>query len=516
MLDKLIDRIGDWNPQLFRELKHRCRGNILGAVVFTSIFIQIIGSGFFACTIISSIDDRIHSGLYFLNWMIPITLMLGGVYTIVADLNQEEQRGTLNFIRLTPQSARSIFIGKMLGVPSLIYLGVLLILPLHLGLGLYANFNLALMLVWYCTIGVATYLCLSLAILYTLYSNKHAILLTLLLALPVNTFIGFYNFLSSSALVNRGTIDSTSSSFLSWFYLPIDNNIFLLDGLIICTFSLISYWLWVTIDRKYINLASTSLTKEDSYWMNIQFQIWLLGFALPIITQLRGDRSSDRFYVLVTFYTISMVWIFVIVPSILPTKQSIQDWSRYRREYVTHEQRHWWQQDIIRDLLWHDRSPIVLAMLVNLLIPAIVWGLSFEIFTSDRELSFKAIGGIMIVSILTLIHTVIINLIFLRSKAKSTGAIPLILFMSCLPLFPAFIVTGNPVFRDSSINFLIFSPFGWMAAMQLSLPNLGMTIVGQIGILAGLTKSLQSRLQQIGKSDTQILSQHTASLAKIY
>uniref|UniRef100_A0ACD5H1H9 Uncharacterized protein n=1 Tax=Desertifilum tharense IPPAS B-1220 TaxID=1781255 RepID=A0ACD5H1H9_9CYAN len=40
-----------------------------------------------------------------------------GAYWLIDDLGKEERRGTLNFIRLSPQSAQSIFLGKLLGVP---------------------------------------------------------------------------------------------------------------------------------------------------------------------------------------------------------------------------------------------------------------------------------------------------------------------------------------------------------------------------------------------------------------
>ena len=45
MLDKSIDRIGEWNPQLFRELKSRLTGNAASVVVVISITLQAIAIG---------------------------------------------------------------------------------------------------------------------------------------------------------------------------------------------------------------------------------------------------------------------------------------------------------------------------------------------------------------------------------------------------------------------------------------------------------------------------------------
>ncbi|RQH23304.1 hypothetical protein D5R40_27115 [Okeania hirsuta] len=53
-------------------------------------------------------------------------ILIGGVYMLVADLAKEKRLGTLNFIRLSPQSIQKILLGKLLGVPILIYLALVL------------------------------------------------------------------------------------------------------------------------------------------------------------------------------------------------------------------------------------------------------------------------------------------------------------------------------------------------------------------------------------------------------
>jgi hypothetical protein len=510
MLNKLIDKIGDRNPQLFRELRSRLTGNSLIAMVIISISIQVIGIGLFIADD-SLFNDKIHSNFNFLNSILPISLMLGGVYTIVSDLQQEDRSGTFDFIRLTPQSARSIFLGKILGVPSLIYLGVLLTVPLHIVVGMFAGASLAMMVGWYCTMAVTTYLCLSFVILYILYGGKHAILLTLFFSIPINTFVGFYNFCSNLVIVEQSDVDSNNEILFSWFYLPISNNIFGYDIFIICTFLAISYWLWITIDRKYINLTNTSFKKADSYWMNMQFQLWLLGCAFPIVAHSSVDRSNQAFSILAVFYSISAIWIYTLVALILPNKQTIQDWSR---EHFTHRDRHQDKQALIQDLIWHDRSPIILAMLVNLIIPAIVWGLGFVIFIDDLDLIIKSICGIIVVSILTLMHSIVINFICLRSSTKNTVIIPLIFLMSSLPVYMSFIGFMNPAYKDLSTIVLMFSPFAWISVTQLSLLNIGMIMMGQIGILAGLTQLFQRRVYKLGASDIQSIDQQKSSLAR--
>jgi ABC-type Na+ efflux pump permease subunit len=69
-------------------------------------------------------------------------LIVIGTYLLISDLAHEERRGTLNFIRLSPQSPENILVGKLLGVPILLYLVAVLAVPLHLWAGLAAQISL--------------------------------------------------------------------------------------------------------------------------------------------------------------------------------------------------------------------------------------------------------------------------------------------------------------------------------------------------------------------------------------
>ncbi|WP_373541354.1 hypothetical protein [Chamaesiphon sp.] len=496
MLDKSVDLIGDWNPQLFKELKSRITIAQTIATLLGSVLMQVAIAIYFGLTETSA-PSQLIDAVNFINWLIPIVLILGSIYTLVADLDREHRQGTLDFIRLTPQSARSIYLGKILGVPSSTYLGILATIPLHLLLGINAGYSLPEMLGWYGAIGMTTYFCLSLATLYTLSGGRSAILTTLLCWLPVQGLISAYNYYLAQAIANR-VQDDSGKPLLSWFYLPIvGNSTFPFNCFIICTLAAICYWLWIKIDRSYINSASTSFTKEHSYLMNIQVQIWLLGFALPIATGIDRHNLIGFYILIAVFASISALWILTLVPLILPARQSTYEWNRDVREHISYEDRHWWQQDLVRDLIWHDRSPIVVAILLNLAIAATVWGLCFSIFIEDRQLLLRSICGIIIVSLLTLIYTTVVQTIGLRSSASKPQPISLIVLMSCLPLLSILMATISEDFRNLSLNLLLFSPLSWAGIWYLSLPNIGMMILGQIWILVGATKMLQRRLHKL-------------------
>ncbi|NJK76806.1 MAG: ABC transporter permease [Microcoleus sp. SU_5_6] len=68
--------------------------------------------------------------------MLPYVVFSLGSYFIVSDLAEEQKRGTLNFIRLSPRPAWQILLGKLLGIPVLLYLSIAFAIPLHCFAGL--------------------------------------------------------------------------------------------------------------------------------------------------------------------------------------------------------------------------------------------------------------------------------------------------------------------------------------------------------------------------------------------
>jgi hypothetical protein len=138
MLEQFLDRVGNWNPQLRRELKTRLTLPNLTIATIISLFAQIL-------TLILP-DPRLleFNNLYWyimpawwlrvcelLNLEIWFALTVGGIYLIAKDFDREIRTGTLDLVNLSPVKPWEIMLGKLLGVPILIYWAVLLALPLH-------------------------------------------------------------------------------------------------------------------------------------------------------------------------------------------------------------------------------------------------------------------------------------------------------------------------------------------------------------------------------------------------
>ncbi|WP_309734596.1 hypothetical protein [Chamaesiphon sp. OTE_75_metabat_556] len=135
MLEQFLDRVGNWNPQFGRELTTRINSPNLAISTAISLIAQslIILPNFRVFGMPYEWMTRSWwLNLYeLLNWEIWFALAIGGIYLIAKDFDREIRTGTLDLVNLSPVQPWEILLGKLLGVPVLIYWAVLLALPLH-------------------------------------------------------------------------------------------------------------------------------------------------------------------------------------------------------------------------------------------------------------------------------------------------------------------------------------------------------------------------------------------------
>jgi hypothetical protein len=507
--NQISDRIGDWNPQLIREVKGRFTSNSLVFILIASAVMQLL----FGLWLVNgnSIEHRFASGFHFLNWLLPNAAIFGGTYNLIADLNRERKTGTLDFIKSSPQSGRSIFLGKLIGVPSLVYLATLSLVPLHIGLAIFNGASLGLMLLWYLAVGSIGYLCLVLTCLYALYGGKFAILYALMTSQPISAIVSLYNYYLTTTVRNSSWL-STDAPKIKWFYLPVGNNTWLFYLFTCATAIAIANCLWIVIDRKYINSIATSIEKKDSYIINFCAQLWLVGFALPLIKQTVGTGNFDVLWI---FQTISTVWIICLIPMLLPNRKSMQEWMfdwQKKHGKLWLFDRH--DPKLLHELIWGDRSPALLAVGINLTIAAIVWvlvGIIVSFLSPNIDSFGKFIVGTIMSLVLISIYTVIVHLQCLSSHLKNSQVIPVIFLISFLPLMCSiFLIAGwssSLIYNDLGLMLLVFSPLFWLGIGQLSYPAIALTAIAQLGILFGSLKLFDRQLLKIGESKMSVSSQ---------
>jgi hypothetical protein len=544
MILNLFDRIGNWNPQLFREIKGRLKiGNIAIAsalslsgqlLLFMYCSAQIPVApprGEYTYPIyrtFCTFDDpnsyekkcvRDALGNFAINWpewwslifgwlsiLSVLALLVAGTYMLVSDLDKEERRGTLNFIRLSPQSAKTIFIGKILGVPILLYLAAILAVPLHLYSGLAAQIPLNEIFCFYIAVLASCALFYSAAMLFGLttswlggfqpwLASGMAFVMCWVSAWHstpyyTRTAFGLLTFLSPVAIIRYLP---TSDYELQWFYLPVGTNIASGIALSVLVCGTGTYWLWQGWQRRFPNPSATVLSKRQSYFAVICCQAIFLGFALQ-------SNPTDYRNNIGGLLLLNLVMFLALIAALTSDRQSLYDWARYRKQIVPSSQKLWRRYPIL-DLIWSEKSPAVVAIAINFITPVIIFTPWMLLDTTERN----GLWGVICCLNLILIYATITQL-FLLTKNRNreiwaAGTVASAILLPPLILSMLSIDPGKAPFLWLSSTFAGF----WASSMTVSGNTILFSILSQWTVLVLLNLKLRSQLKLAGESASKAL-----------
>jgi hypothetical protein len=523
MLLTLFERIGEWNPQLFREIK----GRFISRHLWVTLTCSLMGQFFLLLTLskqacISYAEDEcgqvsweFHWQIIYriLNWILPLLLISNGVYGLINDLGQEERKGTLNFILFSPQTSQSILLGKILGVPSLMYLGIALAIPLHLGSALMAGLPLISLIGIYVIWGVGCAVFFNAALLYTLqYSHKFeaknlaggGCFLAFLLGLGYIGTIDFsfdwYNLKLSQCLTSvpgNNNLDYCQTNGLNWqwFFLPIGNQPTVAYGLTFMTVSIAAYWFWQALNRRFCSRHTTLISKKQSYWLVASFDLWLLGFSLAELQPVTASINFGAGVSLLFFLT--PLFLLVVAFNLTPSYQDLFDWSRYKHLAVKDS-----KYSLMRDLVWGEKSPAIVAVAINLAMTALIW-LPWMLLWLQKDGLEKIktpqllLGWFMTMNVM-LIYVAIAELLRLTKT-------PTWLIFASVGLGTIVLSTGTiwhlAEHKLPVVQFLlVFSPFPIVSLGFGSTPITFLGLLAQLGTLSLLSWQLTRNLQKVGAS----------------
>jgi hypothetical protein len=561
MFNPTIDNLSEWNAQLYRELKGKLNPRNLSIAVSISLVVQgfiflIYQSnlpyvkaeshryclGQFSGTIDPEhYNSEYYKGINFcvkdalgnltINWplwnldlficlsIIAIfTLIIAGSYLLIADLTKEEEKGTLNFIRLSPETAKNFFIGKILGVPSLIYLVILIGLPFHLITGLSAKITFDLILSFYAILVVSCTFFYSLSLLYSLTFTElvgfkiwfgSGILLFALYLLAIVSFnseslvgnvldwsLMFYPGTVLTYLVKSTNLDGTTVNYLSdsmwdkltWFRLPLWKNYLTGIGFILVHYLVGIYWIGIGLTRRFYNPDAQILTKKQSYFLTIFFTFIMLGFSVQI-----PDTYSNYFDNFSLLLSLNFIFCLGLVIILSPQRQTLQDWSRYRHQTPKKI------RNLLIQLIWNNHSPSTLAIVINYLISSIIYLPAIFFLSVGNERLALILGLIVQLSLLVLFTTVTQLLLMLKTKKRNLFALSGLAVMIFFPLITALIFQLEP--KIAPLIWL-FSVVPMIGLVNFQFNTFLFSILGQVGAIALLNLQMTKQLQKLGESKT--------------
>lgn len=554
-LNKWIDRIGDWNPQLFRELKGRLTPKSLGLMALVSGLVQSMVYFSFVTSLPYqsqktnhyckgtapagwNTDDYLYNSTQWchrdaldqittLNWPLWWTeifvtiaiigflgLLISGTYVLIQDLSKEQRQGTLNFVTLTPQSALAIALGKILGVPTFVYGVIAFALPLHLLAGLKGGIPFPLIVMFY---GVTAGCCLftfSAALLYGLigkgggavkawsasgglfYFTSMSSMFILHESIHAANVMDVFLLLNPLHLMHYLVQASPAIADLDWFQY---------DSVSEVTFYGVHLWQSVV----GATLAHLTLYGVGSYWFAQAFKRKFHNGTGTVLSKMQSYCLTASVITLCLGFTVQTPYAYFAnennwllnfamlaiagVFYILLLVIALSPSFQSLQDWSRYHSKY-----SLKDWLFGERSPANGAIAVNVVLGTVpMMAVGWMVADPTYKLSFTL--GLMMQGLMAmLLATVAIFVLTMRHKKR--GLVASVVVASCilLPLISLMIANANPEFTPApwlwTISPVAVSQFvGWGSLMGHTL--------GQIVAIALLHRMVQYRVQQIGQSE---------------
>jgi hypothetical protein len=519
MIPNFLFQLSDWNPQFFREVKGRLKSRNVALTVAASGLVQLAILVYFGAVLPSpeakvnryctgkgdygwhdcvldalgypQINWQIWWGDIFqtFSWLLPFVLLVAGVYMLIGDLAKEERRGTLNFLRLSPQASQSILIGKLLGVPLIPLLAVALAVPFHLWAAAGAGIPWDEVAAIYLVTAAACCFFYTAAIFYAFLGGAHGWLGAVAVWLSYSMFYGIFQSL-------RYAKDYSYPAPFHWFYLAIGQSLLFTVTFAVVNLGIGTFWIWQAINRRFGNPNLTLISKRQSYAMTASFEGFLLGFVFY-----PHSEYSSSWYDLMSLLVTNLVWFLLLIAALTPHRQTLLDWTRYRRDGV--KSRKGWRKALVKDLIWGDKSPAMVAIALNLVIPTLVftpWILGWD--NPDNQLA--AYVALLFNALFLLICAAIAqSVLFMKAKKRSVIALGVVGALTALPPIAMAAIGVHPGSEKAVV--WLFSAFAFVALENTSATMIGLALLTHILVLAVLTTRLSRQLRHAGESELKAL-----------
>ncbi|YAF95499.1 MAG: hypothetical protein AB3A66_23590 [Nodularia sp. CChRGM 3473] len=563
MKSNLIHQLGDWNPQLLREVKGRFKiRNILLAIGISLMgqFILLISAQSRLPSKVTLLYDSSHKyctgklldrvpkclgdelGNVIINWQLwsldvftwlsiisCFAFLAGGTYLLISDLATEERRDTLNFIRLSPQSPQNILWGKMLGVPILLYLVALVAIPLHLWLGLTAKIPLSMILSFYAVMLTASFFYYSGALLFSLVGSW---LGGFQAWLGSGTVLGFLIF--SSEMLNHNvasdnplvvlklinpcylvphayvssmySLDNPLLSKFHWFAVPIGAMFLATVCFAMLIYGIGSYFFWQSLQRCFRDSHSTMLSKQQSYILTLCFAVITIGCA-NWQTLVFGQHYTYHTMVenIAGLLFLNFGLFLYLIAALNPHRQTLQDWARYRHSYHFEKLGN---RSLIKDLIWGEKSPGILAIAINAMIAISCLSiLTLASQVNDDHKSYTFISLVFAGSLAVIYAALVQLLLFMKNEHRlfwTTGVLGAVIVLPPIILAILFSHPGNNsfiwLFSVISPLMVLYPSGNYMTTMT---PYIA--ILSHLTILGLLVFQLTRILRKAGESATKAM-----------
>jgi hypothetical protein len=523
-------QLSSWNPQLARELKGRLTPRVLGVEIAASLVLQGVVMLYCASTL-PDVQDKVHqyctgksaysyspverqclhaagqvlinwklwwTNLYYLlSWALPFVVLIAGVYLLIGDLGKEEKRGTLNFIRLSPQTSESILLGKVLGVPIVPYVAVLMAVPLHLLAAIAGGVPLGYVLSTYLlTVGICGCFFIG-SLLFAFMGGFQGWIGAIAVLFGYNLVGSIFVLAARSSSSVEGEVRHFGLG--HWYGLLIGAELWMALPFLLVTFGMAIHWLWTAANRRFRNPNISILSKAQSYLATASFALWMIGFTV------RDRGEYDPLTLDLTFVGMAgIAWVLLLVAALTPHRQTVLDWTRYRRQNLG-QTKQAGRSQLLADLLWGEKSPALVAIAVNLAIVALPYVLRVVLEPNMGLKDPKVLLAGLVFGILYVLMCAAITqlMLMLKTNKRAAWAIGIIAAVTFLP----------PTVLGATMTYPTTFALAWMlapasaifAVWTAPLMEIFWGMLVQVSVLGLLTARLTRQMHKMGESEMKAL-----------
>ncbi|WP_299490850.1 hypothetical protein [Acaryochloris sp. IP29b_bin.137] len=512
MTSTFINRLGNWNPQLLREFRGRLKPRSITATIVISLVGQTLLGLSFSQQTYNPVIERWAGLAETMTWILPYALFTAGSYYLVSDLNQEEKRGTLNFIRLSPRPSRGILLGKMLGVPILPYMAIGLAIPLHVIAGLNSEMPFLFLISYYLMLIAGCFALFSLAILYGLLSSSRTLAVGQQSVVAV-AFAGLTLFFLSplyfawnfAVTWNPLGFEAWSAQWkdypytyannpIQWFGQTINQSAGFSHGFTLLALAIATGLIWLMLARLFRNPNTTVMSKWQSYAIVAFLEALVIGFFV-VTSDNVGVADFSEAAGTWLLYAFNFGMTLVIMLALCPQRASLLDWLRFQQN----------PQGILRDLVWADKSPAIVAIAINLLIiNALYVPWLFLVGIGKENPTIAAIVVLSLTGVLLIYTTVVQQIFALKIRNPYTWTMGGLGIWMLVPPIMLAILQILPDEMPASMMIWTFLgyPFSdFSKPMLVSSALVG--LVAQLCVIVLLVWQFQTHLRNLSKSHAQ-------------
>jgi hypothetical protein len=289
--------------------------------------------------------------------------------------------------------------------------------------------------------------------------------------------------------------NTSTNRYINWYGLQVGNNLLsylLLAGLT----SAGIYWLYQAIQRRYLKPTATVLSKKQSYVWSAMYHAGMAGFAVFGLNSVKLPLGLNSDHMVAPITSLfSFGWLMLLIPLLLPSQQSLIEWSRQRPAGQKKGHSLW------ADLIRYEKSPAMLAIAINIVIVATVWLPLTLLGDSFWSVMPKALLGISLTIVLAVIYSTITHwILFWKVNQRYAWMLGIVSGLVFLPPILGMLLSAGG--GDKYSIPLLFSPFLWTSIGNTS----GLTSIVVFLLLAGVAVALNLKLwrglNKVGRSES--------------